>query len=204
MAGNSKKEAGQLRKQEKAEKEVQKKQDVKNKIIDKEWEEGTKDTGRKAAEEAKRQELLRKKRENADLLKQEEESTKSAKVREGKEIKLSSKTPSFETFAATGIDDALSLLQITNSKTRIDIEKHPEKRVKSAYQQFEEREMPLIKAENTGLRLSQIKALLQKKWKKSAENPMNQASLRFDATRQDEEEMRETLREEGLNSFRVS
>ena len=41
-------------------------------------------------------------------------------------------------------------------------ERHPERRMKSAYAAFEERELPVLKEENPGLRLSQLKNMLQK------------------------------------------
>jgi hypothetical protein len=78
-------------------------------------------------------------------------------------------------YSASGLDAAIQLLdlattEITKESDRID--RHPERRVKSAYAAFEEREMPRLKAENPGLRLSQLKQQIQKLWKKSPENPM--------------------------------
>ena len=71
---------------------------------------------------------------------------------------------------ARTVDEAIAVLSV--SKEPID--KHPEKRLKAAYTAFEEREMPRLKAENSNLRLSQLKQLLRKEWMKSPENPMNQ------------------------------
>lgn len=51
---------------------------------------------------------------------------------------------------------------------------HPEKRMKAAYQEFEDRELPKLKAENPNLRLTQLKQILWKEWQKSPENPINQ------------------------------
>jgi hypothetical protein len=66
-----------------------------------------------------------------------------------------------EAFAASGLDDAIDLLEITTKGTDAvrgnnNIEKHPERRMKSAWAAFEEREMPILKSENPGLRLSQL------------------------------------------------
>lgn len=58
-----------------------------------------------------------------------------------------------------------------------DIDRHPEKRMKAAYANFEERMMPVIKEQNPTLRLSQLKQILRKEWMKSAENPLNQKIL---------------------------
>lgn len=70
---------------------------------------------------------------------------------------------------ARGVDSAIALLGAGEP-----VELHPEKRMKAAYASFEERELPRLKAENTNLRLSQLKQLLRKEWQKSPENPMNQ------------------------------
>lgn len=79
-------------------------------------------------------------------------------------------------YSASGLDAALDLLDIasagTQGKSSDNIERHPEKRMKSAWAAFEEREMPRLKEENPGLRLSQLKQMLQKQWKKSPDNPM--------------------------------
>ncbi|KAF8771661.1 coiled-coil domain-containing protein 124-like [Argiope bruennichi] len=71
---------------------------------------------------------------------------------------------------ARSVDDAIAILSISNEK----VDLHPEKRVKAAYQAFEERNLPILKAENPNLRLSQLKQMLKKDWMKSPENPLNQ------------------------------
>lgn len=45
--------------------------------------------------------------------------------------------------------------------------------MKAAYTEFEERELPRLKAENPNLRLSQLKQMLRKEWQKSPDNPLN-------------------------------
>lgn len=60
------------------------------------------------------------------------------------------------------------------SVTEEKVDLHPEKRVKAAYQAYEERNLPILKAENPNLRLSQLKQMLRKDWMKSSENPLNQ------------------------------
>jgi len=71
---------------------------------------------------------------------------------------------------ARSVDDAIAVLSISGEK----VDLHPEKRMKAAYQAFEEKNLPLLKAENPNLRLSQLKQMLKKDWMKSAENPLNQ------------------------------
>jgi Coiled-coil domain-containing protein 124 /Oxs1 len=74
--------------------------------------------------------------------------------------------------------------------------------MKSAYAAFEEEQMPIIKAENPNLRQSQLKQQLQKRWKKSPDNPMNQAHIAHDATRDEARAAAETLKNETLEQFK--
>lgn len=70
---------------------------------------------------------------------------------------------------ARNVEDAISVLSINEKH-----ESHPEKRMKAAFAQFEEERLPVLKAENPNMRLSQIKQLLRKEWMKSPDNPLNQ------------------------------
>jgi len=74
-----------------------------------------------------------------------------------------------EIVEARSVEEAISVLGIKE-----DVEKHPERRMKASYKKFEEQHMPLMKAENPSLRLSQLRQMLKKEWHKSPENPMNQ------------------------------
>uniref|UniRef100_A0A7S0HC27 HMG box domain-containing protein n=1 Tax=Hanusia phi TaxID=3032 RepID=A0A7S0HC27_9CRYP len=74
---------------------------------------------------------------------------------------------------ASGVDAATDLL--TNLSTEDEKgDAHPERRRKAAFKAYEEREIPRIRADNPGLKLSQIKEIIFKNWQKSPENPMNQ------------------------------
>lgn len=55
-----------------------------------------------------------------------------------------------------------------------EVDRHPEKRMKAAYKKFEDTNLPLLKQENPGMKLSQLKHMLWKDWMKSPENPLNQ------------------------------
>lgn len=68
------------------------------------------------------------------------------------------------------LDDALTVLSVHGGAPE---DKHPEKRMKAAYKEFEERELPILKAEYPKLRLSQLKEMLFKQWQKHPDNPMN-------------------------------
>ncbi|KAJ1563832.1 hypothetical protein HK405_000590 [Cladochytrium tenue] len=116
-----------------------------------------------------------------------------------------------EAFVAGNLDDALQLLEIANrggvegaaAAASGKVERHAEKRVKSAWAAYEERELPLLKAENPGLRLSQLKQMLQKKWKKAPENPMNSAmNVSYNATRDETLDHVQGVKEDALERMR--
>lgn len=101
-----------------------------------------------------------------------------------------------ESFAATGIDNALDLLEIVTAKLdkasvgqqAAGIERHPERRFKAAYEAYQERELPIIRQEHPGLRLQQYKDLLYKQFQKSPENPYNQTTVAYDASKDEKVE----------------
>ena len=72
-----------------------------------------------------------------------------------------------EEVGATGLDDALSLLGVKEA---------PEsKNVKVLFNAFSEKHTPIVRSENPGLKLSQVKDRVFQLWQKSPENPKNQA-----------------------------
>lgn len=73
-----------------------------------------------------------------------------------------------ETVART-IEDAISVLACSEKNE----DKHPEKRLKAAFNAFEERKLKELKLNKPFLKLSQMKQLIFKEWQKSSENPMN-------------------------------
>jgi len=122
-----------------------------------------------------------------------------------------------ESFSASNLDDALDMLEVVNAKTdkasvgnmASGIEKHPERRFKASFEAYCERELPELKKDRPGLRLQQYKDLLFKQFQKSDENPFNQATVSYDATKEEkvevlkrrQAEVEERLREKkGLGS----
>lgn len=79
---------------------------------------------------------------------------------------------------ATGIDNALtqlgSKLNISSDSIGSDIndDRHPEKRMKAAYKEYETKHMPQLKVEFPGLRLSQLREMCYRNFQKSPANPM--------------------------------
>ncbi|KAI0696578.1 hypothetical protein C8T65DRAFT_663561 [Cerioporus squamosus] len=98
-----------------------------------------------------------------------------------------------ESFTATGIDNAIDLLEVVTAKMdkasigskAADIERHPERRVKGAFEAYKERELPKARAEHPGLRLQQYHDLLWKQFQKSPENPFNQTTVSYDASKEE-------------------
>ena len=74
---------------------------------------------------------------------------------------------------ARTMDEAINILRAAGTPAS---DKHPEKRMKAAYEEFEKNRLPILKVENPNLRLSQLKQLLRKEWMKSPQNPFNQIS----------------------------
>lgn len=74
-------------------------------------------------------------------------------------------------FEARSVNDALDLLSVGKAK---EIDKHPEKRMKAAYAAYRAKHYDALKADHSSLKRSQLMQMLQKQWKKSEENPMNQ------------------------------
>ncbi|KAJ1338836.1 hypothetical protein BSLG_006473 [Batrachochytrium salamandrivorans] len=88
--------------------------------------------------------------------------------------------PGVDAFSASGIDGAMDLLSLatkgTDACNNDKLERHPEKRVKSAFAAFEEREMALLK---------------------------NQAHVAFDTTRDEEKDAISAKREDALSHYKT-
>jgi len=82
---------------------------------------------------------------------------------------------------ATTIDQALKMLRVMEDDDDDDEEdvgtsdgdRHPERRMKAAYKAFASARLPILKAENPSLRLSQLKQMIFDEFQKSPENPLN-------------------------------
>ncbi|CAD6566932.1 MAG: hypothetical protein CYPHOPRED_001276 [Cyphobasidiales sp. Tagirdzhanova-0007] len=108
-----------------------------------------------------------------------------------------------ESFTATNIDDALDLLSLVNEKSDkssvgsraaqldVDVFYHF-----SALASYKERELPLVRKERPGLRLNQYEEIIYKNFKKAPENPFNQVSVAFDASKEEKVEALKRLRKE--------
>ncbi|KAL2824091.1 hypothetical protein BDW59DRAFT_147810 [Aspergillus cavernicola] len=207
---NSKKVAGNARKAEAAAKKQAVEDNKRSAEEDKQWSKGSKSSAKKEDAESKKVEAARKKAERDALLAAEESSQPS----KPKSTKAASKKPSAPSrgtldlnqldnegtsnapkgsLNATGIDNALDALSLTNKDTS-KIDRHPERRYKAAYAAYEARRLPEVEDENPGLRRNQRVELVRKEFEKSEENPFNQAHVAFDASRDEISALREAER----------
>ncbi|KAH0830232.1 hypothetical protein J3R83DRAFT_1591 [Lanmaoa asiatica] len=221
--GNAKKESGRAKKAEnEAKKQEAAAADKERKEAGK-WSEGSKSNKTKEEREAKRREELARKAENARLLAEEEAGAPSkAKTAPnagakkatkavtpagpgaiaagdglGKESEKSKDAPAesaVESYAATGIDNAIDLLEVVTAKMdkasvgqqAAGIERHPEVgNVQAAFEAYKETELPNLKVEHPGLRLQQYSDILYKQFQKSPDNPFNQVTVAYDASKED-------------------
>lgn len=160
--------------------------------------------------EAKKAEAARKKAERDALLAEEEASQPSkakgagAKTEQKKsrgldlsQLDSDLTTPSSRkaaTLNASGIENALDALELTESGNNTKIDRHPERRFKAAYAAFEARRLPEIEAEHPGLRKNQRVEICKKEFEKSEENPFNKVNVAHDATREEVAAVREAER----------
>ncbi|KAF2267536.1 DUF1014-domain-containing protein [Lojkania enalia] len=198
---NSKKAAGQARKAEAA----AAKQAAKDRQVEEEesqkWQKGAKSTAKADAAAAKQAEAARKKAEKEALLREEEASLPSkakgsgAKTAQKKSRGIDSAFASLDTpsvLNATGIDNALDALSLTG-KDNDKIDRHPERRFKAAYATYEERRLEEMKDEK-GLRRQQKIDQIRKEFEKHPDNPFNQVSAAYNASKEEVADLRESER----------
>ncbi|KAH6856592.1 hypothetical protein B0I37DRAFT_79145 [Chaetomium sp. MPI-CAGE-AT-0009] len=202
--GNSKKAAGQARKAETAAKKAAAADAEKEALESAKWDKGAKSGAKKEAEAEKKAEQARKKAEREALLAEEEKNTpgrsapknSKAATKKTKGLDLSQLdddgSGGLSALNASGIDNALDALSLT-SKTDAKIDRHPERRYKAAYAVFEERRLGEMEADGSGagLRMNQKKERIKKEFERSPENPFNQLTARYDASKEELRELKE-------------
>ncbi|KAG9242552.1 putative coiled-coil domain-containing protein like protein [Calycina marina] len=201
---NTRKVAGNARKAEAAQNKAAVETDKKAAIEDEDWGKGAKSNAKKEAEAAKKAEQARKKAEKDALLAEEEKDARAApknskvaikKAGRGLDLsRLDDNTPkSSASLNATGIDNALDALSLATGADSTKIDKHPERRFKSAYAAFEERRLKEMDEDGSGqgLRQNQKKDKVRKEFEKSDENPFNQVRAAYDASKGDIKQLKE-------------
>lgn len=160
-------------------------------------------------EAAKKAEAARKKAERDALLAEEEKNTpgrsapKNAKSAQKKtrgldldqfDVGEPSGDRKLATLNASGLDNALDALDITNSDDRVKIDRHPERRVKAAFTVWKEKRMEELTKEGyfkiKGHKRSKVEEDLWDEFQESPENPKNQVHGSYDMTQEEIAEIR--------------
>lgn len=204
---NTKKTAGNAKKAEVAAQKAAAENQKKAAVEDEEWSKGAKSSAKKEAEASKKAEQARKKAEKDALLAEEEKNARAAPkntktaVKKSKGLDLSqldddrpgAPPRTASALNATGIDNALDALSLTSPEAS-KIDKHPERRFKAAFTVFEARRLKEMEDDGSGqgLRMNQRKERIRKEFEKSEENPFNQANAKYDSTKDEIREIKES------------
>ncbi|EFJ52978.1 hypothetical protein VOLCADRAFT_120131 [Volvox carteri f. nagariensis] len=123
---------------------------------------------------------LHQQREFEDRLKEEMQAERDLAARRemsaeqyARQVETENLNRGVEAVDARGVDAALKVLTVKEEEA----DKHPEKRMKAAWKAYEERNLPILKQDKPGLKMSQYKDMLWKSWQKAPENPLNQVQL---------------------------
>lgn len=162
------------------------------------------------ADKEKKAEAARKKAERDSLLAAEEASLPSraepkkskapAKKSRGLDLSQLDDAPASAggrgapaSLNATGIDNALDALSLTADNKGSKVERHPERRYPAAYAKYEARRLNEMDEDGTGagLRQNQKKERIRKEFEKSPENPFNQVTARYDASKDELQTIRD-------------
>lgn len=213
--GNAKAESGKAKKAANADKKAAEAAAAAEQKEAARWEDeaGKKGKGKESAEAKaeKKAEEARKKAERERLLAEEEAALPDGgKKAAGNDAKKAGKKSSSKQSAPMppiggGIDDAITSLSASNIDDAIDalslvaektdkasqgakaaqLERHPERRFKAAFEAFKDREMARIKQERPGMRSQQYHDALYKEFQKHPDNPFNQQTIAYDATKEE-------------------
>ncbi|WPH00063.1 coiled-coil domain-containing protein 124 like protein [Acrodontium crateriforme] len=199
---NSKKAAGNAKKADAAAAKQAVEDAKKASAEDAKWAKGSKDGSKAEAAAAKQAEAARKKAEKEALLAEEEASLpskpgKKPAPKKSRGLDLSgldapSSKNTLAAFNATGIDNALDALSLTNN-TSDKIDRHPERRFKAAYTAFEERRLDEMKDEK-GLRRQQKIDQIRKEFEKHPDNPFNQVAGSYNMSKEEMAALRDEVK----------
>lgn len=156
------------------------------------------------AEEAKRADAARKKaekdalraQEEAELPSRGEPKNKKAPAKKARGLDLDQLDDTGDGSAralnASGIDNALDALSLTTGGDDSKVDRHPERRFAAAYAKYEERRLEEMKKDGSGvgLRLEQRKNRIRKEFEKHPDNPFNQVTAAYNASRGDISELK--------------
>ncbi|KAK5842149.1 hypothetical protein PVK06_004478 [Gossypium arboreum] len=119
----------------------------------------------------------------AELQKEEEEQAEEAKKRQSRTVaeveyerlvSVTNTNRDDSLIEARSVQEAIAQMSVADN---LPPDRHPERWLKASFKAFEEAELPRLKEEKPGLTHNQYKDMIWKLWKKSPDNPLNQASL---------------------------
>lgn len=151
----------------------------------------------RASAEEKKAEAARKKAERDALLAEEEKALPSRAAPKNAKTAVKKTKGIDQAFSdldsgpltdlnATGIDNALDALGLTDAKSELKIDRHPERRMGKGYEAWMERIGNKREEELRGsVRQSTRKDILWKEFLASPENPKNQVTAEHNATREE-------------------
>jgi hypothetical protein len=161
------------------------------------------------AEAARKAEQARKKAEKEALLAEDEKNTPGrAAPKNSKKADKADKKPSRGLDSAlselqlgggdtdkkekelfgSGIEAGLAVFDVVDASKNIKLDQHPERRRAAAFKAFSERRVEEMKHEGLRLNHSQRTQRIRQEFEKSPENPMLQAYVAHNATREEKEE----------------
>ena len=213
---NSKAAAGRAKKQDNADKKAADAAKKAEAAEAADWDQGAKGKSTADAKAEKAAEAARKKAERERLLAEEEASLpKPQKAAPKAGAKKAGKAPAgppnsgiddvVTSLSASNINDALDAMDFVAEKTSdkaamgskaAQIDSHPERRFKAAFEAWKEAERPRFKEENPGLRKTQLDDIMYKAFQKAPENPFNQLNVAYDADKETKLELLQKKREE--------
>ncbi|TYH31765.1 hypothetical protein ES288_A01G198100v1 [Gossypium darwinii] len=118
----------------------------------------------------------------AELQKEEEEQAEEAKKRQSRTVaeieyerlvSVTNTNRDDSLIEARSVQEAIAQMSVADN---LPPDRHTERWLKASFKAFEEAELPRLKEEKPGLTHNQYKDMIWKLWKKSPDNPLNQAS----------------------------
>ena len=159
---NPKAVAGRARKQEAADRKAAAKSVEIEAEEDAKWQQGSKGKGAADERADKAAEKARKKAELQRLTEEDDARTPGKRSGGGGKDAKGGKVPDLDaqisSFQASNVDDAIDAMSLVNDRddkasrglAASALEKHPERRVKAAFEAYKERELPKLKDEVRG------------------------------------------------------
>mmetsp|Transcript_69943 Transcript_69943/g.221606 ORF Transcript_69943/g.221606 Transcript_69943/m.221606 type:complete len:149 (+) Transcript_69943:466-912(+) len=132
------------------------------------------DTGKMTAFQIRKLQFAEKKRQEEEAKAKGREASKTVTEDEyASMVEQENTNRAEDSIDASGLDAAIAAMVDLSTGGGEGVDAHPEKRVKAAFMEFMEAEMPGLRKDKPGLKTQQYRDMLWKEFKKSPQNPMN-------------------------------